>query len=225
MNNIALCPNCGGQKTITKPPYIAGDVNAWVSSSTPTYPCPTCEGRGWIRVDSVSQDEFGCIKSVALSSMETAETLMDECAKRADMIKELETELEHTTAWGHAVDKEIEKLRMKIFDIEGREDLVTAELEHRADVAENQRDIIAETNMKNLVELGDLRIVIHDLESVIDRDTIDLELLDDILKIVNPLIKSGDYAKPAAESRLLAIRMHGVCQTVVQFRRKYNIVG
>jgi len=38
MTSIALCPNCGGQKTVSKPPYIAGDVNSWAAIGTPTYP-------------------------------------------------------------------------------------------------------------------------------------------------------------------------------------------
>lgn len=136
MTSISLCPNCGGQKIVSKPPYIAGDVNAWVSSGTPTYPCPTCDGRGWIQVDSVLQEDFVAIKSIALSAMETAENMMDECTKRADRIKELETALERTISGEHAVDKEVERLRAKISDIEVREDLVTTELEHRACVAE-----------------------------------------------------------------------------------------
>lgn len=287
MSNIVLCPNCGGQKKISKPPYIAGDVNAWVSSGTSTYPCPTCEGRGWIRVDSVPQDKFDCIKSVALSSMETAETLMGECAKRADRIKELETSLKRTEAGELAADKEIERLRSKMFDIEGREDLVTTELEHQIELrdakieklqdgdyshspieivsrrderieelletindltSENKRledgieSSVSNKDMETLVDITwtSCSTLIHskyseyiktlescteNMLSEYEHDKIDLELLDDILEIVNPLIKNGAYAKPAAESRLLATRMYGLCQTVVLFRRKHNIVG
>ena len=451
MNNVVLCPNCGGQKTVPKPPYIVGDANSWVSSSMEAFSCPACDGRGWIRVDSVTQDDFDCIKSIALSSMETAENLMDECTKRADKIKELEAQVhslteqrdrfarvntrlmqkedeqydalcehvaythlieserdstiryltkEHNndikeletrcntlnkacerreisilkesdklatknillgnmllqneseikrlessyrsaliaisvterslecrdgmvarletvnkelkTALGHMADgeheadKEIERLRTKIFDIDGREDLVTMELEHRACVAEEQLCVVkemrdelleewekkrgevarlktvvheleaaivgfksAENGFRALVDNKDLRIADlesrremvrkthdakeeellgiindltnenHGLENVVDtctaairdlgcvcnRDSGDLEMLDSILGIVNPLIKSGAYAKPSANSRLLSIRMHELCQTVVQFRRKHNIVG
>ena len=39
------------------------------------------------------------------------------------------------------------------------------------------------------------------------------------------VIKSGEFACPSANSRLLACRMYGLCQTVNLFRRKHNIVG
>jgi len=54
---------------------------------------------------------------------------------------------------------------------------------------------------------------------------IDLELMNEMMKVVNPLIKSGAYAKPSANSRSLAIHMHGLCQIVVQYRHKHGIVG
>ncbi len=39
-----LCPKCGGQGTISKPPYVAGDVHEWTSSAT-SFTCDLCEGR------------------------------------------------------------------------------------------------------------------------------------------------------------------------------------
>jgi len=42
------CPTCGGYKTVSKPPWVAGDVDYWVSSDVGTYPCPTCTGTGLI---------------------------------------------------------------------------------------------------------------------------------------------------------------------------------
>ena len=181
MSSIVLCPNCGGQKTVSKPPYIAGDVNSWVDSGTPTYPCPTCGGQGWFQVGSVPQEDFVTIKYIALSSMETAENLMDECAVRADRIKELEADLHHAVAGEHSADREIERLRAKIFDIEGREDLVTTELERRACVAEDRLRVVKEMrdelledweskrgdvvrledevrNLRTLVDMKDMRI-------------------------------------------------------------------
>jgi chromosome segregation ATPase len=172
MTSIVLCPNCGGQKTVSKPPYIAGDVNAWADSGTPTYPCPTCDGRGWIRADSTSQDDFDTVKFVALSSMETAENLMDECTKRADRIKELEAELGSMVAVNHAAEREIERLRTKISDIEGQEDLVTTELGHRVGVAERQlhvmkemRDEVLEDWEKKRGDVARLQTVVHELEA------------------------------------------------------------
>lgn len=52
-----------------------------------------------------------------------------------------------------------------------------------------------------------------------------LELLDDIEEIVNPIIKNGEYARPAQSGAVLALRMGDVCHTVIDFRRKHNIVG
>ena len=46
------CPNCGGHKTVSKPPWIAGDKNEWPSSGTKTYPCPTCNETGIIWEES-----------------------------------------------------------------------------------------------------------------------------------------------------------------------------
>lgn len=48
MNQLHLCPNCQGQKIVSKPPWVAGDQDSWTSSSTGTYPCPTCMGKGYI---------------------------------------------------------------------------------------------------------------------------------------------------------------------------------
>lgn len=50
-----LCPNCLGQKTVSKPPWVAGDVHIWQSTDTATYPCPTCNGTGFILVKEASQ--------------------------------------------------------------------------------------------------------------------------------------------------------------------------
>lgn len=46
---IHLCPNCHGQKTVSKPPWIAGDQNVWVTGDTSLYECPTCNGKGYIK--------------------------------------------------------------------------------------------------------------------------------------------------------------------------------
>ena len=38
-----LCPKCGGQGIVSKPPHIAGDVLEWVSSEG-VYTCNVCNG-------------------------------------------------------------------------------------------------------------------------------------------------------------------------------------
>jgi len=40
------CPVCLGQGTVSKPPGIAGDQQAWSGSFITTYPCPACSGTG-----------------------------------------------------------------------------------------------------------------------------------------------------------------------------------
>jgi hypothetical protein len=42
-NAWQLCPKCLGQGIVSKPPYIAGDVNNWSSSST-SFVCDVCNG-------------------------------------------------------------------------------------------------------------------------------------------------------------------------------------
>ena len=38
-----ICPKCGGQGVMSKPPWIAGDVNEWSSTSC-THICDVCNG-------------------------------------------------------------------------------------------------------------------------------------------------------------------------------------
>ena len=37
------CPKCDGQGTVSKPPWIAGDVYEWTYSSS-IFPCDICNG-------------------------------------------------------------------------------------------------------------------------------------------------------------------------------------
>jgi len=39
-----LCPKCGGQGTVSKPPYVAGDVYEWTSSQC-SFICDVCDGK------------------------------------------------------------------------------------------------------------------------------------------------------------------------------------
>ena len=50
-----LCPKCNGQGQVSKPPYIAGDVLEWSSSSC-IFPCDVCNGNKIIPMFIVSQD-------------------------------------------------------------------------------------------------------------------------------------------------------------------------
>jgi len=52
--NVQLCPNCQGQKIVSRPPNVAGDVNEWTTSDAiypwEILPCPTCGATGYIPV-------------------------------------------------------------------------------------------------------------------------------------------------------------------------------
>lgn len=40
------CPVCLGQKHVSKPPRVAGDVPTFLAGDTGTYPCPACAATG-----------------------------------------------------------------------------------------------------------------------------------------------------------------------------------
>ncbi len=47
---VTLCPNCHGQKNVSRPPNVAGDIMEWQSSGTYQFPCPTCAAKGYLKV-------------------------------------------------------------------------------------------------------------------------------------------------------------------------------
>jgi len=38
-----LCPKCNGQGSVTKPPYVPGDVHEWSETAT-AFVCDVCHG-------------------------------------------------------------------------------------------------------------------------------------------------------------------------------------
>lgn len=55
---VFLCPYCQGQKIVSKPPNVPGDLREWsASSAVNSYPCPTCEGRGYVVVREEEQGD------------------------------------------------------------------------------------------------------------------------------------------------------------------------
>ena len=48
MREIFRCPVCQGCGTVSRPPWIAGDQETWVSSSAEIFPCKACGGTGLI---------------------------------------------------------------------------------------------------------------------------------------------------------------------------------
>ena len=50
---LHLCPKCGGQGHVNKPPWIAGDQPTWMSTNTGGYTCPVCHGIGYLELSRV----------------------------------------------------------------------------------------------------------------------------------------------------------------------------
>ena len=46
--SVVLCPNCNGQRTVSRPPWVAGDVQEWNNTSLGPYSCPTCGAAGYV---------------------------------------------------------------------------------------------------------------------------------------------------------------------------------
>jgi hypothetical protein len=42
------CPVCNGQGLVSRPPWLAGDVNQWTDTNTAGYLCRNCSGTGVI---------------------------------------------------------------------------------------------------------------------------------------------------------------------------------
>ena len=40
---VQICPKCNGQGIVSKPPWVAGDVDTWNSTAT-THVCDLCNG-------------------------------------------------------------------------------------------------------------------------------------------------------------------------------------
>ena len=40
------CPVCDGTGLVSRPPWVAGDVQTWTDSSGGPYPCKVCGGQG-----------------------------------------------------------------------------------------------------------------------------------------------------------------------------------
>jgi DnaJ-class molecular chaperone len=42
------CPVCNGKGIITTPPWLPGNAEGWLDSTTKPYPCKACKGTGII---------------------------------------------------------------------------------------------------------------------------------------------------------------------------------
>ena len=43
-----LCPKCNGQGIVSRPPWIAGDLDSWSTGGTSSYTCNVCNGSGLV---------------------------------------------------------------------------------------------------------------------------------------------------------------------------------
>jgi len=56
-----ICPKCNGQGIVSKPPWIAEDVNQWTSDSA-AYQCDLCGGTKVIPMYKLSETETNALK-------------------------------------------------------------------------------------------------------------------------------------------------------------------
>ncbi len=51
------CPVCDGQGIVSKPPWVAGDQDTWIDSTTGPHTCPKCTGEKVIWDEEVTDQE------------------------------------------------------------------------------------------------------------------------------------------------------------------------
>lgn len=56
MNMWQKCPVCDGSGLVSRPPWVAGDLPAWVGSGTGPSPCRTCGGCGVVTAPDQRRD-------------------------------------------------------------------------------------------------------------------------------------------------------------------------
>jgi hypothetical protein len=44
MSEYQKCPVCDGTGLVSKPPYVAGDVSTWATSTSCAFTCKVCNG-------------------------------------------------------------------------------------------------------------------------------------------------------------------------------------
>lgn len=229
MTNVILCPNCHGSKLVSTPPMIAGrSRHSYDSSGTETYPCPVCDGKGW--VDSDADSDVAAMKTIVLSAFETSENLMDECTKRGNKIKAIEAlvgEKDLRIADLDAQRDIVRKTRNKHEDelltyIDELNDNITEFRKSRIIDMKTRDDIYRQVISKRedelmmMIEERDEQITI--LKSKNRAAANNLMLLDVILKHVNPAIRLGRWRTTVGSGDF----MRDVCNDVVAFRSKHD---
>ena len=130
--------------------------------------------------------------------------------------KELESKIEKKSSYikGLISDKTIlqDTIQKMIVDEQTKRDNATCMRRHIAEL-EEQYDIDIQAWSKRESDL---------LQMVETRDN-DLKMLDAMLKTVNPIIKSGEYAHPVESSAFLSVEMYRLCNEVIAYRRAHNM--
>jgi RecJ-like exonuclease len=52
--NVHRCPACYGTGLVSRPPWVAGDVDNWVDYQCGPYPCRSCDGKGVLIVNDAT---------------------------------------------------------------------------------------------------------------------------------------------------------------------------
>ncbi len=71
-----ICPKCNGQGMVSKPPYIAGDVYEWSSSSVAPFTCNVCNGAKIIPMHHI-QEPVSCPHVYSPDNAEPKPTVLE----------------------------------------------------------------------------------------------------------------------------------------------------
>jgi hypothetical protein len=52
------CPVCNGAGTVSRPPYIAGDIPSWADSGINVYECKACKGTCIVWDEQIIDEEI-----------------------------------------------------------------------------------------------------------------------------------------------------------------------
>lgn len=153
-------------------------------------------------------------------------------ASKSAKIEMLSTKLAecHDAFVGRGDDSPITIMRRHIAELEELHDIDAQAWSKRESdllqMVEDRDDSIGRqrTSIQGLIlSRGEKDELIGEMQFDLDRSIKSNELLNVMLKIVNPIIKSGEYAHPAESSRFLSMEMYQVCRDVIAYRRAHNM--
>mgnify|MGYP001562059706 CR=1 FL=1 len=99
--SVVLCPNCNGQRTVSRPPWVAGDVQEWNNTSLGPYSCPTCGAAGYVVSPALLALAERLVASVAELGAADAEHVADrlEIARLRSQQSAPDAERERLAVW------------------------------------------------------------------------------------------------------------------------------